>query len=51
MLSGVAAARRTSEKPPDRITAASLLSPACAPSAAPVSCASYVGTQIIVEAE
>ena len=37
--------------PPERITSASLASPACAPSAAPASCASEVGTQIIVEAE
>ena len=51
MLSGVSAALRICWKPPARITSEMRRSPACAPSARPVSCASEVGTQIIVEAE
>lgn len=51
IFSGVSATRRTRLKPPDRITSESRFSPACAPSASPSSCASDVGTQIIVDAE
>jgi hypothetical protein len=35
MLNGVAAARRTREKPPERTTSLIRFSPACAPSARP----------------
>ena len=51
MLNGVSVARRKRVKPPPWVTISrSRPSPACAPSAAPVSCESEVGTQIIVEA-
>ena len=49
MLKGVSAARRTLEKPPFWMTSRSFVSPACAPRAAPTSCDSEVGTQIMVE--
>ncbi len=49
MLNGVSAALRTVPNPPAVITSRSFASPACAPSAAPTSCDSEVGTQIIVE--
>jgi hypothetical protein len=49
MLKGVCVARLTLWKPPAPITSRSRASPACAPSAAPTSCDSEVGTQIIVE--
>jgi hypothetical protein len=49
MLKGVSVARRTLRKPPPVITSRSFASPACAPSAAPTSCDSEVGTQIMVE--
>ena len=50
MLNGVSVARRTEANPPAVMTSRSFASPACAPSAAPTSCDSEVGTQIIVEA-
>lgn len=50
MLNGPSVARRTLLKPASVRMAVSLASPACAPSASPTSCASDVGTQIIVEA-
>ena len=49
MLNGVSAARLTLRNPPEVMTSRSLASPACAPSAAPTSCESEVGTQPIVE--
>ena len=49
MLKGVSAARRTLRKPPAVMTSRNFASPACAPSAAPTSCESEVGTQPIVE--
>ena len=50
MLNGVSAATRTRPKPPARATAASRAGPACAPSAAPTSCAMDAGVQIMVDA-
>ena len=49
MLNGVSVARRMLVNPPADITSRSLASPACAPRAVPTSCASDVGTQIMVE--
>jgi acyl-CoA synthetase (NDP forming) len=50
MLNGVSVARCTLRKPPAVMTSRNLASPACAPSAAPTSWASEVGTHTIVEA-
>ena len=50
MLNGVSVARRTRLKPPAVITSRSFASPACAPKAAPTSCASEVGTHTSVDA-
>jgi hypothetical protein len=49
LLRGVCVARLTLWKPPAPITSRSRASPACAPSAAPTSCNSEVGMQIIIE--
>ena len=49
-LNGYETCRRIREKPPDLTISVSFASPACAPSAAPTSCSSDVGTQIMVEA-
>jgi hypothetical protein len=50
MLNGVSTATRIRPKPPSRTTASSRAGPACAPSAAPTSCAMEAGVQTIVEA-
>jgi hypothetical protein len=51
MLKGPCAARRTWRKPPPSFsTSVNFASPAWAPRASPTSCASDVGTQIMVEA-
>ena len=50
-LNGVCAARRKVPKPASVTTLRMRSSPACAPSAAPTSCASEAGVQIMVEAE
>ena len=49
MLNGVAVAFLTRPKPPWRITSLKRFSPACAPSAAPTSWLSDVGTQMLVD--
>jgi hypothetical protein len=49
MLNAVSVARLTWRKPPAVMTSRNLVSPACAPSAAPTSCDSDVGTQPMVE--
>ena len=50
MLKGVSVARLTPRMPPAVMTSRSLVSPACAPRAAPTSCDSEVGIHTIVEA-
>jgi len=50
ILKGVSVARLTLLKPPAPMTSRNFASPACAPRAAPTSCASEVGTHTIVEA-
>src|SRR5207248_8827853 len=50
MLNGVSVARLMLRNPPAPITSRSFASPACAPSAAPISCDIDVGTHTIVDA-
>jgi hypothetical protein len=50
-LNGVSAARLNWLNPPCMTTSRSLLSPACAPSANPTSCAIEAGVQTIVDAQ
>ena len=50
ILKGVSVARLTERNPPAVMTSRSLVSPACAPRAAPTSCDNEVGMHTIVEA-